>query len=142
MRWAMIMLLVLGLVGCGGAAATATPVPAKPTVAPFGITNLVTAKSITSTSAPAGAATSFPVGVQMFITYVANNVQPGQRVDLKLFRDGQAVDLTGATTTFDRAQTYYGYFTYTPKQAAQYQVELYFNGEGQPSQTTTFTVTP
>ena len=85
-------------------------------------------------------ATDFTVNSQMYITYTARRAKKGETVDLKLYRNGAPVDLTGGTTTFEKDATYYGYYNYTPSVKGTYKAELYYNGESSPSQTLIFTV--
>lgn len=105
-----------------------------------GITEAATAKSVDSESKPQEKTTEFTAGQEMFITFRANNVKAGQFVDLKMFRNNEAVALDDARSSFDKDATYNGYFSYKPGAAGDYRVELFFNGEATPSQTVTFTV--
>jgi hypothetical protein len=105
-----------------------------------GVTDVQTARSVTNNSRPNETATEFTVNQEMFITYKANRVKAGEYVDLKMFRDNEAVALQDTKTPFDKAATYYGYYSYRPGQAGTYKVDVYFNGASSPSQTVTFTV--
>jgi hypothetical protein len=105
-----------------------------------GLSDVATAKSVTSNSRPNETATDFPVNQKMFITYKANGVKAGQSMDLKMYRDNEAIALQDTKTDFNTNATYYGYYSYQPGQAGTYKVELYFNGESSPSKTVTFTV--
>jgi hypothetical protein len=105
-----------------------------------GITEISTAKTIDSDKRPNQKTAEFTIGSQMYITYTARNVKRGETIDLKLYRNGTKVDLTGNQTVFEKDATYYGYYTYTPSQPGSYKAELYYNGEGLPSQTVAFTV--
>ena len=98
------------------------------------------AKSIMADGRPAERATEFTVGEGVYITYTALNVGPDVTIDLKLFRDGAAIILTGTETTFVQAATYYGYYSYKPSQPGTYRAELCFNGENKPAHTVSFTV--
>ena len=105
-----------------------------------GITEAATARSVDTESKPQDKATEFKPGEELFITFKANNVKAGQYVDLKMFRNNEAVALDDARSSFDKDATYNGYFSYQPSQTGSYRVELYFNGESTPSQTVNFTV--
>lgn len=105
-----------------------------------GITEAATAKTVTNDKRPDEKATEFTVNQELYITYKASSVKSGQYIDLKMFRNGTAVNLQDTQTAFEKDATYYGYYTYTPSQAGAYRVELYFNGETTPSQTVSFNV--
>jgi hypothetical protein len=105
-----------------------------------GLTDVATAKSVTTNSRPNEKATDFTVNQKMFITYKANRVKAGQSMDLKMYRDNEAIALQDTKTDFNTNATYYGYYSYQPGQAGTYKVDLYFNGESSPSQTVIFTV--
>ena len=105
-----------------------------------GITAAGTASSLTSSNRPESAATEFTVNQPMFITYTAQNVKQGEKLELRLFRDGTRENLTGGERTFDQDATFYGSFSYTPTAAGSYRGEFYYNGASTPAQTINFTV--
>lgn len=104
------------------------------------ITDAATAKSVTSEGRPNERATDFTVGEEVYITYTAQNVGPGDILDVKLYRNGTPVALQDTQTTFSKTSTYYGYYSYRPVEAGEYRVEYYANGKPIPQQTITFTV--
>lgn len=131
------VLLLLLICGGGGAAYAISQGIFDSTT---GLTEAATAKTITSDKRPDQKTNDFTASTQMYITYTAKRAKKGETVDLKLYRDGTKVDLTGNQTTFEKDATYYGYYTYTPSVKGSYKAELYYNGESTPSQTLNFTV--
>ncbi|MFN8516197.1 MAG: hypothetical protein U0232_29440 [Thermomicrobiales bacterium] len=104
-----------------------------------GLSDVATAKSVTSNSRPNEKTTDFAVNQKVFITYKANRAKAGQYVDLKMFRNNEPVALQDTKTDFDKAATYYGYYSYQPTEAGTYRVDVYFNGASSPT-SVTFTV--
>ena len=81
----------------------------------------------------------FRVGEEVYITYSANKVEAGQFVDLKILRDNGSTAYTDRNT-FDKAASDTFYFVFMPNVAGSYRIELFFNGNGSPSQTVNITV--
>ncbi|MFN8539462.1 MAG: hypothetical protein U0232_18530 [Thermomicrobiales bacterium] len=104
------------------------------------ITDAATAKSVSRDGRPGERATNFALREMIYITYTAQNVGPGDFIDLKIYRDGLPVALQDTQTTFSKTSTYYGYYSYQPTEPGEYRVEFYANGKPIPGQTITFTV--
>jgi Protein kinase domain len=132
--------------GAGGRATAAATRTASRTAAQSGggqqaasIGELTTTDEIRNDHKPNGKSSEFKVGEQVYITYTANKIQPGQYVDLRIFSvNGTAV--YNDRNTFENEVNYNGYFIYTPDAAGTYRVELYFNGSKNAIQTTKITV--
>jgi hypothetical protein len=120
------------------ATSVAPDLPVAPTTQT--ITQVATAKSITSDNRPAERATEFAAGDTVYITYTVANAGPGDFLDVQLYRNGQALALQDTRTTFDKGTSYHGYYSYRPTEAGEYRVEFSFNGQPVPGQVATFTV--
>lgn len=106
-----------------------------------GITEAATASSINSRNEPEREVSEFNPNSPVFITYTAKNVKQGQKVSIRLFRDGTPQTLLGGETTFSEdRRTVNGHFRYTPSQRGDYRAELYLDNESAPSETVNFTV--
>lgn len=105
-----------------------------------GLTEIATARTLDG-SKPGEKTGEFNAQTKMYITYTARSVKKNEFVDLKLFRNGTPVVLSGdTTTTFDKDATFYGYYSYTPTEKGTYRAEIFYKGEATPSQTVEFTV--
>lgn len=106
-----------------------------------GITEAATARAVDNKNQPSPATTDFSPNNVVYITYVAKNVKQGQKISVRLSRDGQRQEITGGETTVTQDfRTLNGYFRYTPSQKGEYIAELYLDGEPSPSQQVTFSV--
>lgn len=105
-----------------------------------GVTEIATARTLDG-SKPGEKTSEFNAQSKMYITYTARNVKKNEFVDLKLFRNGTPVVLSGdTTTTFEKDATFYGYYSYSPTERGTYRAEIFYKGEATPSQTVEFTV--
>lgn len=134
---AVTAVLLLGCVGLG-AFALASGVFDRTT----GITRAVTASSINDTSKePETTATEFSPNSTIYITFTAKNVKVGQKVKVRLFRNGAELNLLNRETVFaEDRRTVNGVFPFTTSQRGEYRAELTLDDAPSPDETVTFTV--
>lgn len=106
-----------------------------------GITEASVARSVTADNLPDARADQFRVAERVYVTYTAQRVRSGDKVELRLFRNNTPVVVdSGGETVFPENGSFNGYFEYVPRQAGEYQAELRLNGEEAPTRTVTFSV--
>lgn len=135
---AVTAVLLLGCVGLG-AFAVASGVFDRTT----GITRAVTASSVTGDNEPETTATEFSPNSTIYITYTAKNVKQGQKVEIKLFRNGTELNLPSRdrqTIFSNDRRTVNGLFQFTTAQRGEYRAELTLDDAPSPDETVTFTV--
>ncbi len=74
------------------------------------------------------------------ITYKINKAKVGDTLELRVFRNGARIPLTGGEHTLTNSGTIYGADSFVPTEAGSYRVEFYYAGESSPSKTLDFTV--
>lgn len=104
-----------------------------------GVTEAATAKTVKN-SRPDQRATTFAPREPMYITYTINKAKVGDTLELRVFRDGTRILLTGSDHTLVNSGTIYGADTFIPTDTGTYRVEFYYDGEASPSKTLDFTV--
>lgn len=104
-----------------------------------GVTAVATAKTVKN-SQPDQRATTFAPREPMYITYTINNAKVGDTLELRVFRNGARIPLTGGEHTLVNSGTIHGADTFTPTETGTYHVEFYYGGEASPSKTLDFTV--
>jgi len=106
-----------------------------------GLTAAAVARSVTADNLPDARADQFSVAERVYVTYTAQRVRGGDKVELRLFRNNAPVVVdSGGETVFPENGSFNGYFEYVPRQAGEYRAELRLNGEGSPTRTVTFSV--
>lgn len=106
-----------------------------------GITEAAVARSVTADNLPDARTDQFSVAERVYVTYTAERVRGGDKVELRLFRNDTPVVVdSGGETVFPEDGSFNGYFEYIPRQAGEYRAELRLNGAEAPTRTVTFNV--
>lgn len=143
-RWlisalAALTTLLLGMVLVSGVALASGKVTFD---ASTGLMDPVVASGIGADNRPVAAASDFPLGAEVYITFTARRLRAGQSVTIRALRDGRPVPVEPTSNVIMARQsaTYYGSFTYRPALPGAYQVGLFLGNATVPSQTLSFVV--
>lgn len=104
-----------------------------------GVIEADTAKTVKN-ARPDQRATTFAPREVMYITYKINKAKVGDTLEVRVFRNGTRIPLTGDQHTLTNSGTIYGADSFTPTETGSYRVEFYYAGEASPDKTLEFTV--
>ena len=97
-----------------------------------GVIEAATARTVKD-ARPDQSATTFAPRESMYITYKINKAKVGDTLELRVFRNGARIPLTGGEHTLTNSGTIYGADSFVPTEAGSYRVEFYYAGESSPS---------